>query len=100
LGSHLIRSTVKRYHDSVIIADAESPEHAPDPSFARKRLALFRRTGAFATGFEAELWGVRYKIIYWSDSRHSDEEIMREYDNICRETFTPEEYERYIRIPF
>ncbi|MBQ7544873.1 MAG: hypothetical protein IJT02_08020, partial [Synergistaceae bacterium] len=45
LGSHLIRSTVKRYHDSVIIADAESPEHAPDPSFARKRLALFRRTG-------------------------------------------------------
>ena len=100
LGLYLVRDMTKRYHDSVIIADVESPEYAPDPSFARKRIALFRRTGAFVTGFEVELWGVRYKVIYWADRKHPDNEIMREYDHICRTMFTSEEHERYIRIPF
>lgn len=59
-----ILRNIIHYHDSVIIADVESPEHAPDPSFAAKRLALYRRIGAFVSDFEVELWGVRYKVIH------------------------------------
>lgn len=51
-------------------------------------------------GFEAELFGVRYHVVYWADAPRPDTEIRREYDNVCRDVFPPDEYERYVRIPY
>ena len=100
LGSQLIKEMLAHCRNNVIITEAEAPEYAPDPPLAARRLEFYRRNGAFLAGFESELFGVRYNIIYWADAPRPDAEIQREYDAICRSIFPPEEYERYVRIPY
>ena len=100
LGSQLIKEMLAHYRNNVIITEVEAPEYALDPPLAARRLEFYRRNGAFLAGFESELFGVRYNIIYWADAPRPDAEIQREYDNVCRDVFTSDECERYVRIPY
>jgi hypothetical protein len=99
LGAHMLGTLRRRYPDSVIIGEAEAPEYAPNPPMAARRLAFYRRNSARMCGEEADIFGVRYRIIYWADAPRPDAEILREYAAIYKTSFTPEKYKRYIQIP-
>ena len=100
LGERMAKDLWKLYPDSVILMEVEAPEHAPNPALAARRLGFYKRNGARQSGFEAELFGVRYHVIYWADVPIPDADIQREYDDFCRDIFPPGEYERYVRIPY
>lgn len=99
LGSRLIASMLERYPDEVIIGESEAPEHAPNPELAARRLEFYRRNGARMAGVDTEIFGVHYKTLYWSATPRGDDEIRREHAALYRTSFTPEKYERYIKIP-
>lgn len=99
LGAYMLRALLERYPESVIIGEVEAVRYAPDPDMAARRLEFYRRNGALWTGVEADIFGVRYQIIYWANAARPDDEITREYAAIYRSSFTPEKYARYIRIP-
>ena len=99
LGAYLIALMRKRYAESVIIAEAEAPEHAPEPALAERRLDFYFRNGAKLAGVDTEIFGVHYKTLYWAAAPRPDDEIWREHAVIYRSSFTPDKYERYIKIP-
>ena len=99
LGARMLGDLRRLRPDSVIIGEVESPEYAPDPPMAARRLAFYRRNGARMCGEEADIFGVRYQIIYWADAPRPGAEILREYADIYKTSFTPEKYKRYIQIP-
>lgn len=99
LGAYLLTVMRRRYADSVIIGEAEAPEHAPDATIAERRLAFYLRNGARLAGFDTEIFGVHYKTIYWAAAPRPDAEILREHAAIYRSSFMPRKYERYIKIP-
>lgn len=99
LGAYMSRKVSERYGDDVIFWEAEAPEHSDAPELAKRRLDFYLRLGATLAGFEAELFGVYYRIAYWSNVPLFDADILREYDGFCRDVFTPDEYARYVHIP-
>ena len=99
LGAYLLDAMRARFPDSVIIGETEVPQYAPNPPMAARRLAFYKRNGAAVTNIEADIFGVRYHIIYWSAAPRPDAEIQSEYADIYRSSFTPDNYERYIKIP-
>ena len=99
LGAYLLDAMRARYPDGVIIGETEVPQYAPNPAMAARRLGFYRRNGAIMTGVEADIFGVRYHIIYWAAAPRPDDEIWREHAAIYRTSFTPDKYERYIKIP-
>lgn len=99
LGARLVSAMLTRYPDSVILGEAEAPEHAPDAALAVRRLDFYRRNGAFLAGCDTEIFGVHYKTLYWADAPRPDGDISREHANIYRSAFPPDKYDRYIRIP-
>ena len=99
LGAYLIDLMRKRYPDGVIIGEAEAPEHAPNPELAERRLGFYLRNGARLAGVDTEIFGVHYKTLYWAAAPRSDAEIWHEHADIYRTSFTPDKYERYIKIP-
>ena len=97
-GAGLLRAMRTRFPDSVIVGETEIPEHAPDPDMAARRLAFYRRNGVAWADVEAEVFGVRYQILYWANGPRPDAEIEREYAAIYRSAFPPDKYERYVQI--
>ena len=100
LGKLLVQAVLERYSDSVIFGEVEAPAHAPDPALAARRRELYLRNGFFQAGFEVELFGVCYNVLYHADAPLPDADIQREYDALCQSVYPPDEYERYIRIPY
>lgn len=99
VGGLLLQQIRRSRPDAVILAEAEAPEHAPDPAMAKRRLAFYRRGHARLAGYDAEIFGVHYKNIYWADRPVLDEELAAQHRFIYSSHFGPEKYRRFIRIP-
>ena len=99
LGSYVLDALRARYPDSAIIIETEAPSCAPDPAMAERRLKFYERNGAALTDIEADVFGVRYRIVCLSASPRPDADIQREYESIYRSAFPPDKYERYVKIP-
>lgn len=98
-GAALIRLMLEKEHGTVIFGESELPAAAPDPAMAERRLGFYARTGARTAGYDTEMFGVAYKTLYWAPSPIDDETLMDQHRFVYRNTFTPERYQRYVRIP-
>ena len=98
-GAALIRLMLEKEQGTVIFGESELPAAAPDPAMAERRLGFYARTGARTAGYDTEMFGVAYKTLYWAPSPVDDETLMDQHRFVYRNTFTPERYRRYVRIP-
>ena len=99
-GSEMLKLLDTVEPGTVIFAESEAPVCAPDPAMAERRLGFYRRNGGRTAGFDARVFGVHYKLLYFADREVEDVELLREYDSVYRSTFSPEKYIRHIRVPY
>ncbi|MBE6995465.1 MAG: GNAT family N-acetyltransferase [Ruminococcaceae bacterium] len=99
LGAVMLRLLPKAEPGMVIFGEAEAPVHAPDPAMAERRLGFYRRCGLRAAGYDTEIFGVHYKTLYLAERNVADEELMAEHRFVYQNSFTPEKYQMFVRIP-
>ena len=100
LGSFLLHQLHLVLPDTVILGEVEAPEHARDPVMAERRLAFYRREHARMAGYDAEIFGVHYRNLYWADGPISDEKLMEQHRQVYRSSFPAPKYEHNIHIPW
>ena len=98
-GAALIKLMLEKEQGTAIFAESELPSAAPDPAMAERRLGFYARNSARTAGYDTEVFGVAYKTLYWAPSPIDDETLMDQHRFIYRNSFTPERYARYVRIP-
>ena len=98
-GALLLENMRAAEPGTVILAEAETPAHAPDPAMAERRLGFYARNHARLAGYDAEAFGVQYKTLYWADQPVPDAELVVQHRYIYERSFGPEKYARYVRIP-
>lgn len=99
-GSQILRLLPRAEPRTVIFGEAEAPAHAPDPAMAERRLGFYARSGLRTAGYDSEVFGVHYKTLYLADREVDDDELMEEHRFVYRNSFTPEKYAKYVRIPY
>lgn len=99
VGAGLLRELRARRPETVILAEVEAPEAAPDPETARRRLGFYARNGTRTAGWEADTFGVRYRLLYWADEELPDAELTCRYEEIYRGGLPPKIFARSIRLP-
>lgn len=99
-GSEILRLLPKVEPGTVIFGEAEAPAHAPDPAMAERRLGFYARNGLRAAEYDSEVFGVHYKTLYLADGEVNSDELMEEHRFVYRNSFTPEKYAKYVRIPY
>ena len=99
LGSAILQKLMEKETDTVIFAESEAPEDAPEPEMAERRLGFYARNRACTAGYDSEMFGVHYKTLYWAEEPVDDERLMEEHRFIYRNRFSPAKYARYVRIP-
>ena len=99
-GSEILRLLAKAEPGTVIFGEAEAPAHAPDPAMAERRLGFYTRNGLRLADYDSEVFGVHYKTLYLADGEVDDAELMAEHRFVYENSFTPEKFARYVRIPF
>lgn len=67
---------------------------------AEHRLGFYARNGAKTAGYETALFGVPYKTLYWSKKPMDDSVLMEQHRHIYESRFSPEKFDRFIRIPY
>ena len=100
LGAVILKLLPETEPDAVIFGEAEAPLDAPDPAMAERRLGFYARCGLRVSGYDSEVFGVHYKTLYLSRHEIGDEELMMQHQFVYRSSFTPEKYDKFIRIPF
>ena len=99
LGAELLTRIAQVEPGTVLFGESESPEDAPDPEMARRRLGFYARCGLKTAGYDTEIFGVHYQTLYLAEHTVSDAELMRQHRYIYQSCFSPEKYARHIRIP-
>ena len=99
-GGEILRMLHEMEPETVIFGEAEAPVHAPDPAMAERRLGFYARCGLRTAGYDTEMFGVHYKTLYLANREVADADLMAEHEFIYRNSFEPEKYEKFIRIPF
>jgi len=99
-GREILRMLPEVEPNAVIFGEAEAPVHAPDPAMAERRLGFYARCGLQTAGYDTEIFGVHYKTLYLAANEVDDEALMREHEFVYRNSFTPEKYAAYVRIPY
>ena len=99
-GAEMLRLLPQAEPDMVIFGEVEVPEDAPDVEMAKRRLRFYARCGLWTAGYETEIFGVHYKTLYLANRKVDDAELMEEHRFVYQNTFTPEKYQKYVRIPY
>lgn len=100
LGSVILAKLRSVYPEYCILAESESPSQAPDPALAERRLGFYARSDARTAGYDTEMFGVRYRTLYWSQGPVANEILMDQHRYIYQSQFPTEKYDRYVRIPW
>ena len=100
LGASLLKAVSQVEPGWVIFGESETPAHAPDPVMAERRLGFYRRNGLRTAGYETQIFGVRYKTLYLAAEAVEDQVLLQEHRFVYKNTFSPEKYARYVRIPY
>ena len=82
-----------------VLGECEAPEYAPDPALAERRMRFYLRSGARLAGYDTDLFGVRYRTLYWADRPLDDETLSAEHRNIYRLPQMPEHIRGLFQIP-
>ena len=99
-GSTILRLLHEMEPDTVIFGEAEAPVHAPDPAMAERRLGFYERNGFRLAEYDSEVFGVHYKTFYMADREVEEAELMREHAFVYSNSFAPEKFAQFVRIPF
>ncbi len=99
-GALLLQKMREKESGTIIFAESEAVERAPDPDMAKRRLGFYHRNAAQLADFDAQIFGVQYKLLYWADRTLPDRELMEHYDRVYRKSFLPEKYRAYVQIPW
>ena len=100
LGGEILRLLQQAEPGTVLFGEAEAPEHAPDPVMAQRRLGFYARCGLRTAGYDTAMFGVHYKTLYLFDGEVDEAQLMREHTFIYQNTFDPEKFAKYVRIPY
>ncbi len=100
LGAVILQKLREREQGTVIFGESEDPEDAPDHDMAVRRLGFYARNGLRTAGYDTEMFGVHYKTLYLAEEPVDDMALMREHQFVYQNTFTPEKYAKYVRIPY
>ena len=100
LGGEILRLLQQAEPGTVLFGEAEAPEHAPDPAMAQRRLGFYARCGLRTAGYDTAMFGVHYKTLYLFDGDVDEAQLMREHTFIYQNTFDPEKFQKYVRIPY
>ena len=98
-GARMLSELRRVERDTVILVESEAPVHAPDPALAARRLSFYARNGLRTAGYDADVFGVHYNMLYLWREALGDGELMEENRFIYQNRFPREKYERYVRIP-
>ncbi|MCI9332113.1 MAG: GNAT family N-acetyltransferase [Oscillibacter sp.] len=98
-GARMLELLRRTKPESVILIESEAPCHAPDPGLAERRLGFYARCGCRTAGYDTDVFGAHYKILYLWPSSLPDERLMEENRFIYQNRFSQEKYNRYVRIP-
>ena len=99
-GGEMLRMLSQTEPGTVIFGEAEAPVHAPDPAMAQRRLGFYARNGLRTAGYDTEIFGVHYKTLYLAGREVEDVELMREHRFVYENTFAPDKFAKYVRIPY
>ena len=100
LGAVMLEKLRALEPETVLLAESEAPEDAPDPALAARRLGFYARNGARTAGYDTEMFGVHYKTLYWAAGPVDEAALLREHRFIYESTFAPGKFARYVRIPY
>ena len=98
LGSLMLAKMRERLPESVILCEAEAAEYADDPVIAKRRLGFYTRNHAYQAEFQADVFGVRYAMLYWAAQTMPETLLMREYENMYFNMLPPGRFRRYFRL--
>lgn len=99
LGNMLLHQLHRTYPHTVILGEVEAPEHAENPVMAERRLAFYQREHARLAGYDAEIFGVHYRNLYWADGPIADEVLMEQHRQVYRASFPAAKFAHNIQIP-
>ena len=99
LGASVLKSLLEAEPDTVFFGEVEAPVHAPDPAMAERRVAFYFRKGLRMAGYDPEIFGVHDKTLYLANRLVEDGPLMEEHQFVYRQSFSPQKYRKYIRIP-
>lgn len=100
LGSVMLKKLAEAEPDTVIFGEVEVPADAPDPAMAERRLSFYARNGLRTAYYDTEVFGVHYKTLYLAKGEVDEEQLMAEHRFVYENTFSPEKFARYVRIPY
>ena len=100
LGALILEKLRETEPDMMIFGEVEAPEDAPDPEMARRRLAFYARCGLKTAGYDTEMFGVHYRTLYLPGREVEDAELMRQHRYVYESSFTPENFRKYVQIPW
>lgn len=100
LGAAILSKLQEVEGDTVIFGESENPADAPDPAMARRRLGFYARCGLRTAGYETEMFGVHYQTLYLARGEVDEAALMAEHRFVYQNTFSPEKFDRYVRIPY
>ena len=100
LGSAILQKLMEKETDTVIFAESEAPEDAPEPEMAERRLGFYARNGLRTAGYDTEMFGVHYKTLYLAAGEVDEAELMRQHRFVYENTFAADKFHKYVRIPY
>ena len=100
LGSAILGKLREREEGTVVFGESEAPEHAPDPAMAERRLGFYARNGLRTAGYDTEMFGIHYKTLYLAAGEVDEKALMEEHRFVYENTFSPEKFQKYVRIPY
>ena len=98
-GARMLELLRQAEPGAVILVESEAPVHAPDPEMAERRLGFYTRCGLRTAGYDTDVFGAHYKMLYLSAEPVPDRRLMEENRFIYQDRFPKEKYDRYVRIP-
>lgn len=88
IGSKMIKLLARELEDKLIIFECESPERAKteeEKIIRQKRIAFYKKNGAYSSNIEISVFGVVYKVMYISKKikrKNIKYEIKNIYENM------------------
>lgn len=100
LGAVILEKLREAESDTVIFGESEDPADAPDPAMAERRLGFYARNGLRTAGYDTAMFGVHYKTLYLASGEVDENALMAEHRFVYQNTFAPDKFARYVRIPY
>lgn len=102
LGGRLLAALPGYEGDAqAIVIEAECPEHAPDPTMARRRLGFYARCGAQDTGWTEHLFDAWFRILVLpcpGCAPLPQDEAVRQLAGCYRRSLSEERWQRFVRF--